>query len=374
MIDLHGKSVTISARGAQGVLATLSVGQKTFNRLIKQIEQKRQQLAAWEAMLPRYQKKYTEEMLPMDQIIQDLQARIVCQLDVTHDKKGLSRRERENVSELIIGLLGNVPNFGDDPALKAIYNRHSGSDFDSDFAQEKQMAKQMLEEMMGVELDDDIDFSDPEAVMRSAQAKMRQKLDLDSTDQETRQPGRKKTAKQAAREEAEEIEKKDISEAIREVYRKLASALHPDREPDAAERARKNDLMQRVNKAYESRNLLQLLELQLELEHIDPAALAELSEDKLKRYNAILKEQTKELDMQLLHVESGFIFRFRIEVRNSKKPETLFRQLGTSLIEKQHAVRDMKRDLLAFSEVNAVKSFLRSMQPEARNPFLDFIF
>jgi hypothetical protein len=36
-----------------------------------------------------------------------------------------------------------------------------------------------------------------------------------------------------------ESERIELSQSIRAVYRKLASALHPDREPDAAERDRK---------------------------------------------------------------------------------------------------------------------------------------
>lgn len=58
---------------------------------------------------------------------------------------------------------------------------------------------------------------------------------------------RKKTAKQLARDAQREAEEKQMSQSIREVYRKLASALHPDREPDPVERQRKTELMQRAN-------------------------------------------------------------------------------------------------------------------------------
>ena len=51
-----------------------------------------------------------------------------------------------------------------------------------------------------------------------------------------------------------------MSQSIREVYRKLAGALHPDRESDPQERERKTALMQRVNQAYAKNNLLQLLD------------------------------------------------------------------------------------------------------------------
>jgi hypothetical protein len=53
---------------------------------------------------------------------------------------------------------------------------------------------------------------------------------------------------------------------------------HPDREPDPHERERKTALMQRANHAYGKNDLLKLLELQLELEHIDQPAYTTLDD------------------------------------------------------------------------------------------------
>ena len=52
----------------------------------------------------------------------------------------------------------------------------------------------------------------------------------------------------------------EASQSVRDVYRKLVSALHPDREADGAERERKTALMQRANQAYERNDLLELLD------------------------------------------------------------------------------------------------------------------
>jgi hypothetical protein len=353
---------------------TLSKNQKAFNKLIKQIEQKRLQLAAWEAMIPRYQKKHIDEMVPLMDTIVDLQTKIVIKLDHAHGKKGLTRNERRTLSDLILNLTSSVPGVDTNPELRAIYNRHSDTDIETDIAHDKQMVKEMLEEMMGIELDDDLDLDSPEVFMRQAQAKLAEMREMDAAAEELRQSKRKKTAKQLEREAAKDAEEKDISDSIREVYRKLASALHPDREPDPEERERKNALMQKVNKAYDSRNLLQLLELQLELEHIDPAALAQLSDDRLKRYNTILKDQVRELDMELIHVESDFIARFHVDAFGTLKPESLLRQLEIELVQKNHNVRQMERDLTTFNDINGVKAFLRAMRQLERSHIDDFPF
>lgn len=49
--------------------------------------------------------------------------------------------------------------------------------------------------------------------------------------------------------------------SLREVYRRVASSVHPDRETDPAARARKTALMQEANRAYAAQDLLGLLEM-----------------------------------------------------------------------------------------------------------------
>ena len=90
--------------------------------------------------------------------------------------------------------------------------------------------------------------------------------------------------------------------------------------------------MQRANQAYDKRNLLQLLELQLELEHIDAAALAGLSEERLKHFNQILKDQLAELDMEIMQTEARFCYQFGLTSYIKLVPEVLPRLLEVELI------------------------------------------
>jgi hypothetical protein len=158
MLSKPGKAVSIAVTGKS---ATLSKSQKTFNKLIKQIEQKRQQLAVWEATIPRYQKKHVEEMVPLTDSIYAMQTRMVQCLDKAHGKKGLTRSEKRTLAELIVSLASQLPGLRENVELQAIYNKHSGTDFESDLAMDMQMTKEMLEEMMGIELGDDINLDSP---------------------------------------------------------------------------------------------------------------------------------------------------------------------------------------------------------------------
>lgn len=351
---------------------------KAFNRLIKQIEQKRGQLASWEAVVPPYQQKYTSELLPLREASSEWQVKMVHCLDRACDQKGLTKTERSMIASLIADLAGNLLARRDDAALKAVYNKYSQTDCDSEEAAALQGMKSMLENALDIELGDDLATGSPEDLLQRARAQMQEKQAQDDAywqAQEENCAKRKKSPKQLAKEAQQQAEEQQVSQSIREVYRKLASALHPDRETDAQERERKTALMQRVNQAYAKNNLLQLLELQLELEHIDQSAINNLSEDRLKHYNKILKEQLGELDMEIHHVEGEFRARFSVSPFVAIFPDRLMRSLASEIVGVKHAIRDIEKDLLAFEDVKNIKAWLKEMKRQSRmDDFYDVPF
>src|ERR1700687_1493348 len=124
--------------------ASLSQGQKAFNTLIRQIDKRRHRLGAWEAVAPVFQKKYIDEFLPLEKICTDLPVKMVHRLEQACDQKGLTKSERRTITELITGLAGDLIEEQDDAQLKAIYNRHSQSDYDSEAAAELEDMKSVL--------------------------------------------------------------------------------------------------------------------------------------------------------------------------------------------------------------------------------------
>jgi len=346
----------------------LSKGQQAFNKLIKQIEKKRVQLADWETAIPLYQQKYVSELLPLVKDLMDMQVKFLHSLDRACDHTEIKKSERGMIASLIVELAGELLASRDDKELNAVYNKHSHSDYDKKEAANIKGMKAMMEDVLGVDLGDDFDMSSPEDLFKRVQAQMAEEFEQENAERqawEELRPKRKKSAKQLAKEAQIKAEEQQVSLSIREVYRKLASALHPDREPDAQERKRKTALMQRVNEAYEKRNLLQLLKLQLELEHIDQATVNNISEDRLKHYNKILKEQLEELDQEIFHVEGGFMAQFGINPFDSVSPGTIMRDLATEIAGVQHTIRDLKKDVIAFEDIKKVKAWLKKVRREA---------
>ena len=371
MTRTHVKTVSIATGYDQ---SRLSRGQKTFNALIKQIEKKRTRLAAWEAAIPPYQRKYAGELEPLFEDLENLQVKMVHCLDRASDQKGLTKSERRTIASVITGLAGELVAARDDAELKAIYNRYSRTDYDAEEAFHTKGMKSMLEDVLGFDLGDDRDIGSPEDMLERARKQMHEMQmqdDLDRQAREERLAKRKKSAKQLAREAQREAEEQQLRQSIREIYRKLASALHPDRETDPQERDRKTTLMQRINQAYDKNNLLQLLELQLELEHIDQSAIDNIGEDRLKHYNRILNDQLIELEQEILRVEGGFIAQFGISPFANVSPTTIMRDLAVEIVGVQRAIRDMKKDLLAFEDVKTFKAWLKAVRRQARMDDLD---
>jgi hypothetical protein len=351
----------------------LSKGQKTFNHQIQQIEKLRDRLAAWDAVTISYQEKYTGELLPLIAAATDLQVKLVHSLDRAATQKGMTRTERRTLGELIVDLAGQLLDQRDDAELKVIYNKHSRCDYDSEAAAEAQGMKDIIEDVFGVDLGDDANLDSPDDIMQRAQAqfeKQQARFEAEQQAREERRASRKKSPRQLEKEARAEADAKQINQSIREIYRKLASALHPDRELDPQERVRKTALMQRINQAYDKQNLLQLLELQLELEHIDRNAIGRLDEERLRHYNVILKKQIAELEHEAMRVESMFCSQFGIAPFAVVKPETVMRDLAGEIVQMRHANREMERDLLALEEVKGIKALVKKIR--RRPPVDDF--
>lgn len=341
----------------QKTAVKLSKEEITFNTLIKQIKTQREQFAAWENLHGIFQKKYSLELDPLLREMLEVKTKIVHRLDQINAEKGFSKIERSQIVALILDLTSALLDECDDAELKTVFDKYSHISHDEITAEKLTHLKTMLEMETGIELADDLDLNSPESVFQH----IKEQLDTQA-EEEQRSPQRKKTAKQLAKEQKQQAEEQHLSQSLREIYRKLASALHPDRESDAQERERKNALMQRVNQAHESGNLLQLLELQLEIEQIDANTINNLAPERLQRYNKILKEQLKDLRDQISQIEHGFRTQFDINPAIKLTPANALKRLNAEVISMEQGLVELRHDLKHLQDIKAAKVWLKQMQ------------
>ncbi|MDF3080802.1 J domain-containing protein [Burkholderia sola] len=343
--------------------ASLSKAQQTFNTLVKQIEKRRERLGAWEAVMPAFQKKFVDGLLPLEQEATALRIRLIHLLDDAFLQKGLSKAEQRTLSDLIADMAGDLLNVSDDAALKVIYNRHAVSRDGGGAAAAPETAKP--EQEPDPEQPENVDALSPDELAERMQAELDAQFERDMAAhaaREAQRTKRKKAPKQSAAQARIEAEQAESNKSIREIYRKLASALHPDRETDPQEQQRKTVLMQRVNRAYEKGNLLQLLELQLEIEQIDRRAIDGLGEARLTRYNGILEEQLRELDQEIVHVENDFRRTYGIASSTKVAPDTVLRMLARDIAGTQRSNQDLSVALREFEDPDQVRRWLKDMK------------
>jgi hypothetical protein len=215
--------------------------------------------------------------------------------------------------------------------------------------------KDLTEAMTGLNLGDAKEIETKEELFARVEEGLRERAATGQAEREARSARRRKSAAQQKR----EAEAQQATQSVREVYRQLASALHPDRETDAQQRAEKTELMQKVNQAYAANDLLALLELQLQTEQIDPSHIANASADRLKHYNKVLAEQLTELKLEIDGIEAGFCMEFGLPPGRAINPRQLGVLLEQTKRQWQTELSEQQRDLRMLSDTAATKRWLK---------------
>lgn len=332
---------------------TLSPEQKRFNKLTQQIEQTREKLTCWHDNLPPFISAMSEHTPALTQTLAQTQTAWVHELGRLLEQKGWNQRERGTLQELLCEGAWHLLQGRDDPdpALQALYDKHAEAPFGETQAQDQQIFIDMVERMAGVDLGDDAMNHSHEELLERARQKMAENADRQTPSDTPTQPSKAQAKKQA--------EAELTAQSLRDIYRKLASALHPDREPDPDKRAARTALMQRANQAYDQKDLLGLLSLQLETAQINTTDLALTAPARLKLYNKALAEQLAGIQGELRHIEYSFRMDFKVPPNMSLHPNKLVKVLDMRLKELHSAKTQFENDLLAFKDRQTAKHWVR---------------
>jgi hypothetical protein len=342
--------------------------QRLFNQLLEKIEQQSKALQNLKALGETHEKERHAKLAPLRVQVRVLQEKLVLFLDQRLETpKGLSQRACEDVREMVGMLLEDLQLAGEfGPTLQAVADRYVVMDDDGpEDGQDPESAAALhraMAQAMGVAMDPDGTLSNEEmieALLRKMQADDEAAMQA----HEARQAKRKRSPKQKQAEQ----EQLDAHSALRSVYRKLVSALHPDRESDPAERTRKTALMVRVNAANDSKDLLALLRLQLEIDQIDPSSVAGMADDKLRGFNRMLKEQLKELQSQhqatLGHLHMAFDLGY-----DNVTPKAMNSALRFQVQRLKDMIERLAYDLQAVQDDKVLKKWVKMQISLAESP------
>ena len=332
MSNLH--SVRVLPKGANTPRSKVHT---QFNNLIKKLDAERKLLAEWRDVVPRFRARIESELAPLDKRYLERTKDLVFLFDDAWENKKLAKNEYALLSDLICRMTEDLMDMGMGDSLEAIYAKHGGGGDD------------LMEEDLGSEALDDV---------------LKQLLDEiglgggpEMKGEDTAHHAPPKVGAREARRLADEAK---LQHSVRDVFRKLASSLHPDRETDPVERERKNALMQRANVAYADNDLLALLELQFEIAQIDAAGMEALGDDRIKQYIKTLKRQLADAEMEIDVLQEVMLGSLNLTGTRRVKPAKIEEVLDAKIQELQEDLAGIEQDLVDFLDKKKLKAFLKS--------------
>ena len=274
------------------------------------------------------------------------------------------RMARSKVRSLIASLPSQV-----DPQVKAVADLYAHDEDQQEARQAQAEAAQQLREKIeaawGQPIHNPSRYDTPEAVMQAAMRQWERQQMADEARKAAKRAARKAQKKPAAQQKAE-VQQTDARSALRTIFRQLASALHPDREPDEAERQRKTALMSEVNAAYERQDLSTLLRLQMQLTQVDVSAGHEVSDAKLVAMSVLLKEQVAALEDDLAQLQARLTRELCIHVRAEMPEAALTQALQRLQADQRHAVDSLSADLRRIQHGPELKRWLKEQAQQAK--------
>lgn len=296
-----------------------------FERLQARLETERARLRQWQAVEADYRQKYAEGLSPLEQKLHELRMKLVLCFDHAHKNMGLSKSEREFVSELVVefseellqlAAKGALPAGCDTGRLKTLYKKHGGSDYDADVAEETEDAKVELADALGLDLD-----ADPAAL---SPAQLLQRIQDQYED-----------------DEAEELL------ALARLATRTATpnavawqALQDAEQARLAQAAQNPDLQAVVDTA------------------------GDIADDRLPQVNGALQAQLNEVLQQSAYAEEGFKLRYDLDPFASFDPETVIEDLEADIVDIQEYIGELEHEVMQFSDQGLLKSWLKAMKRE----------
>lgn len=374
-------AVSLSALMVQpGDQAPLTPAQQRFNALLARIEQLSGQIERLQAWSDRHRYAHIQALRESVQLAQAHRKSLLLFVHERLQTADFTDKQQRMARGLVRGLIDQLAASAD-PQVQALADLYVSEEDTQEAAREQAEAAQRLrermEEALGQPIQNPSHYQTPEEMM---QAGMRQWQRQQEADEQ------RKAAKRAAKKAHKQAQKKsaaaekgevppavlreaDAKSAIRTVFRQLASALHPDREPDEQERLRKTALMSEVNAAYEKNELSTLLRLQMQVTQINPQNATRMADAQLIAMASLLKEQVAALEDDLDALQSRLSRELCVPVRADVDEAAMTQALQRIQADQWHNADSLAADLRRIQNDAELKRWLKEQWQLAKATF-----
>lgn len=355
-----------------GASAPLSAAAKAYNLQLARVDKLKAQMAEMEALSLAHRHALAQQVFPLTQqrtaLMKQMALWLDAQLTQPHPTLKLTPAQRQLMREMACNLAAHL--VGDGHAdMAAVHDRHSPTSLADLERAHAHDIKADLEAMMGKPFMPD----DPNAtladVMAAAKAHMQKAVAKEEAAREAATAKReaKSKAKKAANADgktpnaAQALQQSlqgDADTSLRTLYRQLASALHPDREPDEHERVRKTALMSEANAAYARKDIVTLMDIQQRAALASPQAVASLPDDKLNSLTLLVKAHVAELERQRARTQQTLCHEFGVPPGMGLNTNTLKYLLMNQTDDLTEFVHRLQADLELVQQPGGIKPWL----------------
>lgn len=273
----------------------------------------------------------------------------------------LTAQQQRMARAQVRGLIGQLGPFSD-PQLQALADTYRSDEDEEELAEEQALQAQRLREQIEAALGQPIhnpgQYQTPEAMMAAGIRQWQRQQQTDDARKAAKRSARKALKKPAAHQQAQ-VQEADARSAIRTIFRQLASALHPDREPDAQERTRKTALMSEVNAAYDKNDLTTLLRLQMQAA-LPGSGASRLADDRLAGMCLLLKEQVAVLEGDLSQLEVRLTRELCVPVHAQRSEAAMTQALQGLQADQKHMADSLAADLQRIQNPVELKRWLKA--------------
>ena len=343
----------------------LSPAQQRFNKLMGRVSHLQHSQAALDAMVLRWAGPHRQTMAGLQAQAEQCMLEMLLFLHERLQRQGLTTAQRKNLREMVCSLIDQLEPQGH-PQVVALVDLYTDEQeralFEEDHQADLAELRAMMNQLAGRPIEGLDKVQDPEAMMALLMREMQQADQARQARSKARREARKAARGPSAREQQAAAAQQDARSALRTVFRQLASALHPDREPDPAARDHKTRLMSEANAAYERQDLSTLLRLQLQVAQISPESLARLADEKLAAMSLLLKEQVAALEADLRMAQARACQALGFAVSADTPEAIVARLVEDAQQEMREMLQAMRDDLQQVQDDHGLKRWLKDQK------------
>lgn len=344
--------------------APLSRAAQAYNLQLRRVDTLRVQLKALEVLAQEQRQARHRLLGPWQARLKQARRAWVLTLEsFLLEEEGLGPRHRSVAARNLCAHARALAEAGE-PDMEALHDRHSRQTL----AQCRQAAAQALRAQLEAALGAPLQGVGPDASVEALWHAARQQW-LDEREAAREQKQARAEARQSRRAGAGSAAapqlalQLDADTRLRRLFRQLASALHPDREPDEALRLHKTALMSEANAAYERKDLVTLLQIQQRAALAPTGAGEPTSDEALNALTLLLKQQVAELERERAARQRDLALAHRLPGGVSANAATLQAQLQTEVQQLQARVHALEEALAQARDLAGLRRWL-NRQPD----------